>query len=68
MKEPRYPLDRRLGGTGTGLDVSAGRKLPPPTEKQTLGRPDRSLVSTPIELSRLWFKESRIANDAISVV
>jgi len=33
-----------------------GKNFRPPTENQTLGCPDRSLVTTQSELSRLWFK------------
>jgi len=38
-KEPRYPLDRRLGGPRVGLDAVVKRKIPSPCNVPESRRP-----------------------------
>jgi hypothetical protein len=44
IKNPRYALDRRLGGLQSGLDAVARRKNPSPCRESNPGRSTRSLV------------------------
>jgi hypothetical protein len=57
VKNPWYPLDRRLGGpqsrSGRGSEEKCSQPMPG-IEPQNPDRPARSLVSIPTELSRLY--------------
>jgi hypothetical protein len=41
-KEPRFPLDRRMGGPGAGLDAGARRKILCPCRRSNPDRPARN--------------------------
>jgi hypothetical protein len=49
-KNPRYPLDRRLGGPQTGLDAGARRKIRPCRGSN----PDRPIVKPVVRHYTAW--------------
>jgi hypothetical protein len=55
-KNPRYPLDRRLGGPENRLDTVVKRKIFLPVPGIDFSRPTRSLVTILPELSQLLWK------------
>jgi hypothetical protein len=57
-KEPRYPLDRKLGGPQSRSGHGGGEKNsqpPPGIEPQNPDRPASSLVAISTEITRLYF-------------
>jgi len=50
-KSPWYPLDRRLGGPRTGLDVVVRRKIPSP---YTDTNPDHPACSPAHNYPKMW--------------
>jgi hypothetical protein len=55
---PWYPLDRRLGGPGTGRDVERKQTLPlTGLELRTLGRPARAIYTRRYVQNIVIFKE-----------
>jgi hypothetical protein len=71
-KDPRYPLDRRLGGTQSrsGLDAGARRKILCPCRGSNLNRPIVQPVVTPIlpELMRNSIKQQFTMMSIVSLI
>jgi hypothetical protein len=55
---PRYPLNRKLGGPHSQLNVAAKRKFPCSCQESYPGYPVRSLVTVQTYPDSSYFKET----------